>query len=320
MHKMSLIKQLTAVLLVSFLILPPAPVSAKSRKGDKLLAEARTDELRGDYDKALELAEQALAVDPSDPAYLLMVRRVRFEAGVMHVKNGQKLRNDGKLPEALAEFEKAYATDPASDIAEQEIRRTKEMIERVKTGAQPQAEGITPQDLRTLTPAQLARKETQQKIDSLQPVPELRALNSEPIGLKMMNKPRVLFETVSPASTFCSIPNTTSSRTSSRRRSIFRTPRSKTRSTSFPSSPSRFGNRWPRTPSSSRSTTRKSVAITPKKWSKSSTSTTSPARRKCRKCLPCCAPWSTWRRSSITPRRTRSSSAAKLTPWRWSKS
>jgi general secretion pathway protein D len=192
---MSLIKQLTAVLLVSFLILPPVPLSAKNRKGDKLLAEARTSELKGDYDKALELAEQALAVDPSDPAYLLMVRRVRFESGVMHVKNGQKLRGDGKLPEALAEFEKAYATDPSSDIAEQEIRRTKEIIERVK-GGQPQADAITPQDLRTLTPAQLSRKETQQKIDSLQPVPELRPLNSEGIGLKMMNKPRVLFETV----------------------------------------------------------------------------------------------------------------------------
>ncbi len=58
------------------------------------------------------------------PAYQLEVRRVRFEAGTMHVKNGQKLRERGQAAEALAEFEKAYGADPASDIAMQEIRRT----------------------------------------------------------------------------------------------------------------------------------------------------------------------------------------------------
>ncbi len=36
----------------------------------------------------------------------------------------------GQLEQALAEFEKAYGLDPASEIAVQEIRRTKEMIER----------------------------------------------------------------------------------------------------------------------------------------------------------------------------------------------
>src|ERR1017187_1415872 len=58
------------------------------------------------------------------------------------------------------------------------------------------ATSITSQDLRTLTPAELSRKEIQQRIESLLPVPELRPLNSDLIGLKMTNKPRVLFETV----------------------------------------------------------------------------------------------------------------------------
>ena len=78
---MSRLNQLTAILLAAFLILPPAPLAGKTRKGDKLRNEARNEELKGNFDHALELAEQAMATDPSDPSYVLEVRRVRFEAG-----------------------------------------------------------------------------------------------------------------------------------------------------------------------------------------------------------------------------------------------
>ncbi|HVW86270.1 MAG TPA: secretin N-terminal domain-containing protein [Bryobacteraceae bacterium] len=193
---MSRFNQLTAIVLASFLILPPAPLGAKTRKGDKLRNDARAEELKGNFDHALELAEQAMEKDPSDPAYVLEVRRVRFEAGAAHVKAGQKLRAAGKLEEALAEFQKAYGIDPASDIAEQEIRRTKEMIDRAKTGGGSADTSLNPDEKKALTPSQLARREAQQRIDSLLPVPELRPLSNDLIDLKMMNKPRVLFETV----------------------------------------------------------------------------------------------------------------------------
>ena len=193
---MSRLNQLTAILLAAFLILPPAPLAGKTRKGDKLRNEARNEELKGNFDHALELAEQAMTTDPSDPSYVLEVRRVRFEAGAAHVKAGQKLRSDGKLDEALAEFQKALGIDPSSDISEQEIRRTKEMIDRNKNGGKPSASNISPEEMKTLTPSELARKEQQQRIDSLLPVPELHPMNNmDP--LKMQNqKPRVLFETV----------------------------------------------------------------------------------------------------------------------------
>ena len=54
---------------------------AGSRKGDKLRNEARVEETKGNFDHALQIAEQALDQDPSDPSYLLQVRRLRFEAG-----------------------------------------------------------------------------------------------------------------------------------------------------------------------------------------------------------------------------------------------
>ncbi|HKD06620.1 MAG TPA: cohesin domain-containing protein [Bryobacteraceae bacterium] len=189
------INRLAAAFLSSLLILPPAPMVAKTRHGDKLRNDARAEEVRGNYDHALELAEAAVATDPSDPSYVLVLRRIRFEAALAHVKVGRQLRSDGKTAEALAEFQKAFGIDPSSDIAEQEIKRTKEMIERLRTGAEPETV-VTPEDRKTLTPSELARKETQERIDSLLPVPELRPLNNDLIDLKMMNKPRILFETV----------------------------------------------------------------------------------------------------------------------------
>ena len=46
------------------------------------------------------------------PAYMIAMRRARFQAGQKHVDAGQKLRADGKLEEALQEFQKALITDP----------------------------------------------------------------------------------------------------------------------------------------------------------------------------------------------------------------
>src|SRR4051794_34390881 len=163
---MNWFNKLTAALLAGMLVLPPAPLLAKTRKGDKLRNEARAEELKGNFDHALELAEQAMATDASDPSYTLAVRRIRFETGAIHVKSGQRFRAAGKLPEALAEFEKAMGIDPASDIAIQEVRRTREMIEREKNGGQAPNASISPQERKTLTPADLERRETQERTDS----------------------------------------------------------------------------------------------------------------------------------------------------------
>jgi general secretion pathway protein D len=177
---------------------PPVSLVANNRKGDKLWNEARAEEAKGNLDHALQLAEQALAADPSDTGYLLELRRVRFEAGELHVKNGQKLRNAGKISEALAEFEKAYGIDPASDIAMEEIKRTRAMIQRnSNTADNPGAAARSKEEDKSLTPADLAKKQSQERTDALLPIPELRPFNADLIDLKMNNqKPRIMYETV----------------------------------------------------------------------------------------------------------------------------
>jgi len=98
------------------------PIYAKSRNGDQLIVQGQAAEVRKEYDKALDLYERALSEDPADAGYQIAVNRVRFQAGQAHLERGLKFRKDGKRSEALAEFEKAYAIDPSSSIAEQEIR------------------------------------------------------------------------------------------------------------------------------------------------------------------------------------------------------
>ena len=184
--------------MVWILFLPPVSLLAANRKGDKLWNEARVEEGKGNLDHALQLAEQALETDPADTGYLLEVRRVRFEAGEMHVKNGQKLRNAGKLSESLAEFEKAYGIDPASDIAMEEIKRTRAMIQRNSNPADnPGAAARLKEEEKTLTPSELAQKQQRDRTDALLPVPELRPLNADLIDLKLnRTTPRIMFETV----------------------------------------------------------------------------------------------------------------------------
>jgi len=194
------VRPFAAAISLVFLLLPQLPMEARTRKGDKMLAQGRAAEVRGEMDKALEFEEVALSEDPSDPLYQLEIRRTRFNAAAKHLKTGQKIRAEGNLTEALLEFNRAYAIDPASPAAQQEIRRTKAMIEREKKRdaqpADPNAPPPDPED-RGLTPIQAARKATAQRIDALQGIPELKPLNAQAINLKMNNqKPRVLFETV----------------------------------------------------------------------------------------------------------------------------
>lgn len=108
------------------------PAAARTRKGDKFLAQGKERAARKDWDGALDFFQKALAEDPGDPGYELEVHQARFQASEAHVQEGLKLRKAGSLAPALLEFEKAFGIDPSSSVAEQEIRTTTQMIEREK--------------------------------------------------------------------------------------------------------------------------------------------------------------------------------------------
>lgn len=171
-------------------LLAGAALQAKN-KGDKLFKDAQAAEQRQDWDKALELYQQALDEKPNDSAYMIGMRRARFQAGQKHVDLAEKLRSQGKLAEALEEFQTALIADPSSPIAIQEIRRTQSMIDRDKI--QPVSK---PED-RGLTPTELARRESDEHMSSILSPPELKPIVRQVGPLKINNQqPKVLYETI----------------------------------------------------------------------------------------------------------------------------
>ena len=152
------------------------------RKGGADLKQGQQAELEKDYDTALIHYERALKADPRNPEYQLRSNRLRFLAAQTHVDRGHKLRDQGLLEPAAAEFEKALAIDPSSFIAEQELRRTLEMI-IAQRQAQSQA---------AAAPAAA--------IPALANVPEgppmLRPLSREPLNLRITEDARRIFESI----------------------------------------------------------------------------------------------------------------------------
>ncbi len=168
-------------------------VSARTRKGEKLLNQGREAEARKQWETALDLFEQAMLEDPTDAAYQLAARRVRFQAAAARINAGQKLRSEGRLDEALHEFQRAYAIDPSQALAEIEIKRTREMIEREKSAATRSA---TPEE-RGLTPAEKAARDAEEKAGRILAIPELKPMQRQITTLRMNNQPvKVLYETV----------------------------------------------------------------------------------------------------------------------------
>jgi general secretion pathway protein D len=179
-----------AALLLMFLVLF-GTMGAKSKGNpDKLFKEGQAAEAKGDWDKALDLYLQALDLKPNDAAYMLSMRRARFQSGQKHVSAAQKARAEGKLEEALAEFQKALIADPSSAISIQEMKRTQEMIEQQKKGS------ATP-DARNLTPIEQMRRANEQRMESILSPPELKPPLRSVGPLKINNQPpKVIYETV----------------------------------------------------------------------------------------------------------------------------
>jgi general secretion pathway protein D len=179
-------KYLRLIAAVSLILMAGALLHAATRKGDKLFKQAKAAEIKKDWDLALQLYRQAADEDPRDSGYLIGLQRARFQASAMHVDNGQKVRADGKIEEAISEFQKAISADPSSAIALQELRRTQDMLR-----TPPTAEG------HVLTPVEQIRHEANLQVDSMMGPPELKPVVRRLPSIKLNNQaPRVLYESI----------------------------------------------------------------------------------------------------------------------------
>ena len=170
------LKPTAVVLLVVLAILPAIADKAKTiyEKGED--AEARQN-----YESAYEFYKQAYDLKPKDLRYRTSFERMRSKAAMTIVHRGVLLRDQGKLPEALAEFQKAAAVDPSLFSAQQEMKRTQQMINEA-TNPPPQAAG---------PPSSLQRKIR----EAGGPV-ELAPISVVPITVKLTEDSKVIYQTV----------------------------------------------------------------------------------------------------------------------------
>ena len=185
-----------AILMTAVMLGPMLPLEAKTRKGDKFLAEGRAHEEKKEWDAALADYEKALSEDPGDINYQMAAQKARFEDSAMHITVGTRIRSQGQLGEALLEFQKGFALNPSSTLAEQEIIRTQQMIERERRRVQ-ETGAASPAEVRGLTPSEVANREAEERINRLMPIPELRPLKPTLQDFKIISQtPKVLFDTL----------------------------------------------------------------------------------------------------------------------------
>jgi general secretion pathway protein D len=169
-----------ALLLLLVAVVTLASVAADKAKD--LFAKGQDAEARQNPEAAYDFFKQAYDLKPKDLRYRTAFERTRFEAASSIVHRGQKLRDDGKLDEALALFQKAATIDPSLFIARQELNRTLKMISDQKNPP-PQAAG---------PPNALERR----VLDAAGPV-EMAPISNIPITVKMLStKSDVVYRTV----------------------------------------------------------------------------------------------------------------------------
>ncbi|MGA9183390.1 MAG: hypothetical protein WB117_20675, partial [Candidatus Acidiferrales bacterium] len=160
-----------SVLVAAALLLAGCP------KGNEDFSAAQKANALQDYDTALVHYERALRSDPTNAEYKLRAAQARYDAGQFHLHQGEKALKLGDLQLALAEFQKTQLIDPSNVAADQEVKRTTDLI-AAQNGPPAKPISATPNE------------------QILSEPPELKPLAREPINLKMTNDARVVYETI----------------------------------------------------------------------------------------------------------------------------
>lgn len=165
------------LLIALFAALPAIADKAKS-----FYEKGRDAEARQNYELAYDNYKQAYDLKPTDMRYRVAFERTKFLASASHVHKGQLLRDAGKLEDALKEFQAAMAIDSSSFIAQQEVRRTEQMIKESQQGPPP------PESKSQSTIDHLLA-------DAAGPV-ELAPISTQPITMQMTADAKMVYETV----------------------------------------------------------------------------------------------------------------------------
>ncbi len=167
-------------LLVVLALLLTVTLPAAADRAKSLYNKGRNAEARQNFEQAYEFYKQAYDLKPQDLRYRASYVRLRTQAAAAHVHRGIQLRENGNLDAALAEFQHAVDTDPSMDVAQQELRRTRDMIQK----AQPK------------TPPGQSLSELGEISATAQGPPQLKPIANTPITLRATEDSKTIYTTI----------------------------------------------------------------------------------------------------------------------------
>ena len=144
---------------------------------NKLYKQGQAAEARDDVETAYDLYYRAFQKNPKDIRFKTSYERTRFSAAALHVKAGEKLRDQGDQTGALTEFMRALEIDPSNELAQQEI---KAMREKAATSANQEAPAT----------------EEEKQLNGIGSPVELKPLSNEPLTLHSIEDSKVIYQTV----------------------------------------------------------------------------------------------------------------------------
>jgi general secretion pathway protein D len=154
-------------------------VPAYADKGQSAYNKGVKAQRQQNYEAAYGFYKEAHTLTPGNAKYMAAFLHMRFNVAQEHVHTGQILRSTGSLTEALAEFQRAIEIDTTSFIAQQELRRTADMLRR--------------QELQRSAPkTETLLKPGEELAGSL----DLRPLSKAPITLRMTANADVAYKTI----------------------------------------------------------------------------------------------------------------------------
>ncbi len=171
------------LLLLLLLVAFPA-IPGLAQRPESLYKAGLRAESKGNVDIAYEAFKLAHEKRPADPRYLAAYLKARLYASSEHIQRGQNLRDAYKLQDALTEFQRAAEIDLSNFAAQQEIRRTAELIRK--------------RDAALAQPAQTKLETSSlEKAAALAAGPvSLEMVSSEPVSLHLIAPTDVVYKTI----------------------------------------------------------------------------------------------------------------------------
>ncbi len=159
-----------------------SPLHANAAK--KLFKQGKQAEIREDYITAYEDYRQAWLAKPKDMEYKESYTRLRFQAAAQYVGLGKKLRDQGRLNDALTDFLRALAIDPTYEEARQEADLLRAQI----NGSSALH---APSDHSGVTSAT-----SQRELQDLGGPLHLKPLSDEPLTIHMVADTKEIYKTI----------------------------------------------------------------------------------------------------------------------------